>query len=249
MKVALVTGSAKRIGRAVALGLAQDGYTLAIHANTSIFEAKTLADEINAQGGKAAAFQADLSNPDTYIPLMDAITAQLGAVTCLVNSASLFEPDEAPELSPELFAKHMAINLQAPVFLAQEMAKRLNGQKGVVINFIDQRVWALTPKFGSYTLSKAALWTATQTLAQALAPHVRVAAIGPGPTLPNTRQGQEDFDKQARAVLLQAHTTLDDVLRAVRFILDTPSFTGQMIALDGGQHLAWQTPDVVGIKE
>ena len=248
-RTALVTGGAKRIGRALVEGLARDGWSVAIHANSSIDEARSLAQALGREGCRAIALQADLADRSTYGPLMQAAADQLGPVTCLINSASIFEPDEAPELNPAMWEAHMRINCEAPVFLAQEMAQRLEGAEGVVINFIDQRVWRLTPLFGSYTISKAALWTATRTLAQALAPHVRVAAIGPGPTLPNTRQGQADFDKQAGAVLLQRHTTLEDILGAVRFIIATPSFTGQMLALDGGQHLAWRTPDVDGIRE
>ena len=247
--VALVTGGAKRIGRAVAEALASDGWAVAIHANTSLDEARKLADEIKAKGGRASAFQADLSDNTRYLPLIAAVAKELGAITCLINSASLFENDEAPDLKPDLWAVHMAVNLEAPVFLAQEMFKRLDGREGVVINFIDQRVWRLTPKFGSYTLSKAALFSATQTLAQALAPKVRVAAIGPGPTLRNQRQSVEDFEKQARSVPLERATSLEDIVRGVRFIIETPSYTGQMLALDGGQHLSWQTPDVVGINE
>lgn len=247
--VALVTGGARRIGRAVVEALAADGLAVAIHANGSLAEAEALARELAERGGTAAAFQADLANRDSPAALMDAVSRRLGRVTCLVNSASLFEPDQAPELSHELWQAHMAVNLEAPVFLAQEMARGLNGAEGVVINFIDQRVWRLNPRFGSYTISKAALWTATRTLAQALAPQVRVAAIGPGPTLPNPRQSEEAFLAQARAVPLGRPVPLEDIVRGVRFIMASPSFTGQMLALDSGQHLAWRTPDVDGISE
>ena len=250
MKIALVTGGAKRIGKAVVEGLASDGYGVVIHANRAISEAEEMAEEICAKGGRALALQADLANPNTYARLIEVAGNELGPISVLINSASIFEADEAPNLSKDQFDAHMRVNLEAPVFLTQEMAKVLPGnQTGVVINFIDQRVWKLTPKFGSYTLSKAALWTATQTMAQALAPKIRVAAIGPGPTLANERQSQADFEKQAKAVLLQNYTTLEDIMSGVRFILNTPSFTGQMLALDGGQHLAWETPDVVGINE
>ncbi len=150
-------------------------------------------------------------------------------------------------LDADLYARHMAVNLTAPVFLARDLARRLPAEReGVVINMIDQRVWRLTPMFFSYTLAKSALWTATQTLAQGLAPRVRVAGIGPGPTLANVRQSPADFRAETVAVPLRRGPDLGEITAAVRFILESPSFTGQMLALDGGQHLAWETPDVVG---
>jgi NAD(P)-dependent dehydrogenase (short-subunit alcohol dehydrogenase family) len=167
-----------------------------------------------------------------------------------VNNASMFERDDVLSLDLDLYQRHMTVNLTAPVFLARDVAVRLpGGVDGTVINLIDQRVWRLTPLFFSYTLAKAALWTATQTLAQALAPRVRVVGIGPGPTLANTRQSAADFQKQASAVPLKRGPSMTEITGAVRFLLNTPSFTGQMLALDGGQHLAWETPDVVGIEE
>lgn len=248
--VAVVTGAARRIGRAIALDLAADGWAVALHCNRSREEAEDVAEEIRAGQGRAAVITADLADLSAAARVIPEAEAALGPVSLLVNNASLFERDEPTSLDPALFDRHMAVNLAAPCLLARDLAVRLPAEReGVVINMIDQRVWRLTPMFFSYTLAKSALWTATQTLAQALAPRVRVAGIGPGPTLANTRQRPEDFRKQTDAVLLRRGPALAEITNAVRFILETPSFTGQMLALDGGQHLAWETPDVVGVAE
>jgi len=176
--------------------------------------------------------------------------AALGPLTLLVNNASEFEPDSVGELTPERFDRHMAVNLRAPAFLAQDFAAQVSPDAdNLVVNIIDQRVWKLTPHFFSYTLAKSALLTATKTMAQALAPRVRVNAIGPGPTLTSPRQGDEDFRRQYEAVPLRRSSSPDEVADAILFLARAPSVTGQMIALDGGQHLAWETPDVVGIRE
>ncbi|WP_181703254.1 SDR family oxidoreductase [Chthonobacter albigriseus] len=248
--VAVVTGAARRIGRAIALDLAAEGYAVALHCNRSREEAEDVADEIRRGQGRVAVITADLADLDAVARIIPEAERRLGPVDVLVNNASAFERDEATSLEPNLWARHMNVNLAAPVFLARDLANRLPPTRdGVVINLIDQRVWRPNPMFFSYTLSKSALWSATQTLAQALAPRVRVAGIGPGPTLANVRQGPDDFRKQTDAVLLQRGPSLDEITAAVRFILESRSFTGQMLALDGGQHLAWETPDVVGIAE
>jgi NAD(P)-dependent dehydrogenase (short-subunit alcohol dehydrogenase family) len=248
--VALVTGAARRIGRAIALDLAEAGYAVAVHCNGSRAEAEDVAEEIRHGQGRAAVIQADLADLAAVARILPEAEAALGPVSVLVNNASLFERDEILSLDPDLYARHMAVNLTAPVFLARDLAARLPAERdGVVVNMIDQRVWRLTPMFFSYTLAKSALWTATQTLAQALAPRIRVAGIGPGPTLANVRQQPADFRRQTDAVLLRRGPALGEITGAVRFILESPSFTGQMLALDGGQHLAWETPDVVGVGE
>jgi NAD(P)-dependent dehydrogenase (short-subunit alcohol dehydrogenase family) len=244
--VALVTGAGRRIGAVIARDLAAAGHAVALHANRSAGAAEDLAAGIRAAGGRAAVVTADLADTDAVAALLPAVEAALGPVTLLVNNASMFESDQASTFDPALAERQMRVNLWSPCLLARELAARLpEGESGVVVNLVDQRVWRLTPMVFSYTLSKAALWTATQTLAQALAPRVRVAAIGPGPTLANVRQRPEDFAAQFSAVLLGRGPAPDEIAAAVRFILATPSFTGQMLALDGGQHLAWQTPDAL----
>lgn len=248
--IAVVTGAAHRIGRAIALDLSAEGWAVALHCHRSRAAAEALAEEIRQGQRRAAVVEADLADPAAVAGLLPAVETALGPASLLVNNASLFERDDVSTLDPDLYARHMAVNLTAPVFLARDLARRLPvGGEGVVINMIDQRVWRLTPLFFSYTLAKSALWTATQTLAQALAPRLRVAGIGPGPTLANVRQSAADFRRQSEAVPLRRGPDLDEIAGAVRFILDTPSFTGQMLALDGGQHLAWETPDVVGAGE
>lgn len=227
------------------MSLGEAGWRVGVHYNSSQSDAEKTVADIKAAGGDAAALQADLSDLKAVTSLIPQCAAALGAPTCLINNASLFERDLVDTLTPDQWQGHMDVNLRAPVFLAQSFAAQLKDeQQGVIINLLDQRVWKLTPDFLSYTLSKSALWTATRTLAQALAPNIRVNAIGPGPTLANERQTAEGFDKQQQATILKRGPELEEICSAVRFIIDAPSMTGQMIALDGGQHLAWQTPDI-----
>lgn len=248
--VALVTGGAKRIGRAIVEDLCANGFIVAIHGNNSSPEAQELAARITAQGGKAAAFDADLTDMDDTGRLIDNVSEKLGPVRLLVNNASLFENDSALDFGWEGWDDHFAIHLKAPVLLAKRMAEQLPlDAGGLVVNIIDQRVWRLTPRYFSYTLSKSALWTATRTMAQALAPRIRVNAIGPGPTLRNARQDEDDFRQQVDALLLQRSPGLSEFGATVRYLWQARSVTGQMIALDGGQHLAWQTPDIAGVVE
>lgn len=249
-KTALVTGAARRIGRQLALGLAEDGFHLALHCNRSRSEAEALRHEINASGGRAVIVEADLADPQAADRLIPAAVAELGPLDLLVNNASLFEPDEAADLNRDSFDRHMAVNLTTPLFLTQAMAKALPvSVEGLVVNLIDQRVLKLTPQFFSYTLSKSALWTATRTLAQALAPRIRVNAIAPGPTLKGSRQDDSDFSRQQQATVLHRGPDLADFSDALRFLISTRSVTGQMILLDGGQHLIWQTADNTGLTE
>ncbi len=250
MPAALVTGGAQRIGRRIVERLASEGYAVAIHCNHSVREAARVADSINAKGGVAAVVQADLSDHAAVEQIFPAAVAALGPISLLVNNASEFLPDEADDLTKERWDRHFAINLRAPAFLTRDLARQLpEGAEGCVINIIDQRVWKLTPQFFSYTLTKSALHTATKTMAQALAPRIRVNAIGPGPTLMGARQEEEDFAKQNAAVLLGRGPSPDEIADAVIFLARAKSITGQMIAVDGGQHLAWETPDVAGLKE
>ena len=246
----LVTGGARRIGREIASDLARAGWRVVIHHNSSQDDAHSLEKSLRDAGGEAVALQCDLSDWQQAASLIKASVDAIGPLTCLINNASLFEQDEIESLDEALWQSHIAINLRAPVQLAQAFAAALPAElEGNIINIIDQRVWRLTPKFFSYTISKAALWTATQTLAQGLAPRIRVNAIGPGPTMPSPRQSADKFDDQQRSVPLQRGPEVDEIIQAVRFILDAHSMTGQMIALDGGQHLAWKTPDIVGSDE
>ena len=248
--IALVTGGARRIGRAIVEDLAKNGFAVAIHCRSSVDVAEALADDVRKQGGRAAVVTADLADLDAARALPAKAAAALGPLTLLVNNASIFEADGIGSLEPDRFQRQMAVNLAAPVFLADAFAAQLPADRdGLVVNMIDQRAWKTTPHFVSYQLSKSGLLTATRTLAQALAPRIRVNAIGPGPTLPSPRQDPAEFRKQAEAVLLRHGPDLCEFGRTIRYLYETRSITGQMIALDGGQHLAWETPDVVGINE
>ncbi|PRD45922.1 short chain dehydrogenase [Phyllobacterium phragmitis] len=248
--VALVTGGAKRIGKAIVEDLAAHGFAVAIHCNGSVSEGEKLAAAIKADGGRAAVVQADLCDTDAVRGLIGQVQAKLGPVRLLVNNASVFLDDRVGTLADDKWEKHFALHLKAPVFLAESMADALpEGEDGLIVNLIDQRVWKTNPLFFSYTLSKSALWSATRTLAQALAPRIRVNAIGPGPTLPSERQDHRDFQRQIDATLLKKAPALSEFGLTIRYLWEMKSVTGQMLALDGGQHLAWQTPDILGISE
>ncbi|WP_426123233.1 SDR family oxidoreductase [Pararhizobium sp. PWRC1-1] len=250
LKTALVTGGARRIGKAIVEDLAAHGFAVAIHANTSLTEAEALAAEIRSRGGKAAAVVADLADTASVRTVMEKAVSALGPLGLLVNNASLFKKDSLDEFDETIWDRHFALHVKAPSLLVRDFATQLPGENsGLVVNIIDQRVWAPNPRFYSYMLSKSALLTATKTMAQALAPAIRVNGIGPGPTLPNERQNKDDFDTQVEALILKRGPQLDEFGRAIRFLFDTPSITGQMIALDGGQHLAWETPDILEIVE
>lgn len=241
---ALVTGAARRIGRAIALSLARQGWQVAIHHHSSAKDAGAVVDEIRAGGGQAAAIACDLASAQDVELLVPRCAALLGAPTCLVNNASEFLLDSAETMTVASWDRHMDVNLRAPVLLARALAAGLpEDAEGNVVNIIDQRVWKLTPEFFSYTISKAGLWTATRTLAQALAPRVRVNAVGPGPGLRSVHQSEADFAAECGSTLLQRGTSPAEVAAAVGFILSAPAMTGQMIALDGGQHLTWCSDD------
>ena len=245
-KRALVTGGGKRLGHAMALALGHEGWQVAVHYHSSAKAADDTVADIEAGGGRAVSVQADLSQEASLARLIRAASDGLGGgLTLLVNSASTFEDDSARDHTRQSWDHHMDANLRAPVGLAQAFAAQVpDGGKGLVVNLIDQRVWKLNPQFFTYTLSKAALWTATKTMAQAFAPRVRVAAIGPGPTLPSVHQSKEEFAAEARATLTQEGSNPEEIVRALIYLTEADSVTGQMIAADGGQHLMWQTPDV-----
>lgn len=239
---ALVTGAALRLGRAIAVDLAKRGWRIGVHHHTSRAEAQALVEAIERLGSKAITLPADLTREDQLRGLVKSCADALGPPTCLINNAARFEWDSPDTLDWAGWQAELDVNLRAPIFLTQAFARTLpKDASGCVINMIDQRVWRLTPEFFSYTIAKSALWTATQTLAQALAPRIRVNALGPGPVLPNRQQSEADFERECRSTLLRRGATVDEVCGAVRFLLETPSVTGQMIALDGGQHLLWGT--------
>jgi len=249
-RTALVTGGAKRIGKAIVEDLAAHGFAVAIHCNGSHQDAESLAEKIRKSGGRAAVVEADLTDPAATGGLIAEAAKALGPIGLLVNNASIFQDDSVETFDPAVAARHFAIHVNAPAILARRFAEALPaGEEGLIVNIIDQRVWRLTPRYFSYTLSKSALWTATRTMAQALAPYIRVNAIGPGPTLANTLQDGEDFGAQVDGLILKHGPALSEFGAAIRYLSEARSVTGQMIALDGGQHLAWQTPDVTGMVE
>lgn len=249
-RTVLVTGAARRIGAAICSDLAANGFAVAIHANEAIAEAESLAARLRQDGAKAISIQADLLNPAESKNLVSRVAAELGPLGLLVNNASIFREDSAEKFDAEAFEQHFAIHVKAPSILSAAFLAQLpDNTSGLIVNIIDQRVWALTPRFYSYTLSKSALWTATQTLAQAYGPRVRVNAIGPGPSFKSPRQTDEDFQTQLSALILKQGPAPEEFGQTIRFLFNTPSITGQMVALDGGQHLAWQTPDVAEINE
>ena len=259
MKRALVTGAGKRLGRAMALYLAGRGYDVAVHYATSHAEAEAVVDEIEGLGQSAVAIQADLLDLDAIEGLFPAAVEALGGpITCLVNNASIFEYDTIQSATRDSWDRHMNSNLRAPFMLSQAMAAQqldidrdAAGDRvasGLIVNMLDQRVRKLTPEFMTYTLAKMGLWALTQTMAQALAPQVRVNAIGPGPTLKGARQSQDHFDTQRAATLLKRGANPDEISAALGYFLDAKSVTGQLLCVDGGQHLGWQTPDVLGVE-
>ena len=243
LRTALVTGGAKRLGATFVRALAADGFAVAIHYRESATQAAALAAEITAAGGRAVALQADLAVEASVVELAAAAQAALGPIGVLVNNASVFERDEFASTTRASWDAHVEANLRAPFVLSQALVRGLPpGAEGAIVNLIDQRVWNLTPHFTSYTLAKAGLWTLTQTMAMALAPRIRVNAIGPGPTLASARQDPAQFAQQVASVPLKRGPGLDEVAATLRFILSARSMTGQMIALDGGQHLNWGVP-------
>ncbi|HKD23618.1 MAG TPA: SDR family oxidoreductase [Rhizomicrobium sp.] len=248
-RTVLVTGAAKRLGRAIALDLAAAGWNVAVHYNNSDKDAEETADGVLKHGVRAALLKADVAREEETRALIARATAALGPVTALVNSASLFENDDWDTATRASWDKHIEVNLRAPFVLAQEFAKALPAEMhGAVVNVIDQRVLKPTPQFITYSLSKAGLYWLNTTLAQALAPRIRVNAVGPGPTIINARQSEADFRRQREATLLKTGAEPADICEAVRYLLTAKAVTGQMIAVDGGQHLIWQTADVSGVE-
>lgn len=257
---ALVTGAARRLGRAIALDLARAGWRVAIHYHGSSDAAEATAQEARSLGAaRCAILQADLTVEDQTRTVVARASQALDApLTLLVNNASIFEDDDLRTSTRASWDRHIESNLRAPYALTQDFAQQcpptleVGGEphaSGLVINMIDQRVWKLTPGFSTYTIAKMGLWALTRTAAQGLAPQIRVNGIGPGPTLVNERQSDAHFAKQRRGTVLQRGVDPDDICAAVRYLISARGVTGQMIAVDGGQHLAWLTPDIAGIVE
>ena len=257
MSAALVTGAARRLGRAMALYLAGRGYDVAIHYDRSADEAEATAQAARQMGVRAAIFQADLLRDDATEALIPAAAEALGPLSVLVNNASIFEYDTLASATRESWDRHIGSNLRAPFLLTKAFAaqaapaEQANGEAlatGLVVNMVDQRVLKPTPEFMTYSLAKAGLWALTRTSAQALAPAIRVNAIGPGPTMRGARQTQDHFDRQRAATILRRGADADDVTAALGYLLDAKAVTGQLICVDGGQHLGWQTPDIQGVE-
>jgi NAD(P)-dependent dehydrogenase (short-subunit alcohol dehydrogenase family) len=236
---ALITGGARRIGRALVIAAADAGYDVAIHVRTVDDQADAAAADVRARGRKATILACDLRKEAATVALVGEAESELGPVTLLVNSASVFEEDAFADFNRASWDAHLETNLRAPLVLAQVFARRLPAaRQGLIVNLLDQRVLAPGPDFFSYSLSKSALWDATRMLAQALAPRIRVNGIGPGPTLPSIHQDQAAFDAEAAATLTGRAVAPVEIGQALRYLIDAPSVTGQMIAVDAGQHLA-----------
>ena len=244
--IAVVTGAGVRIGADIARRLGQAGFGVALLARGSLEGARALATAIAEAGGEARAYRADLEDPLGAAKVLAQVGDEMGPAELLVNSAAMFDSDKAGELDLTRWRRQFAVNLEAPVFLAQAFAAALPGaREGSIVNIIDQRVLRLTPQHFSYTLTKAALWTATQTLAQALAPRIRVNAVGPGPTYPSIKDGEAGFVHETAGTPLGRAVAGDEIAEAVLYLARARNVTGQLICVDAGQHMAWRTPDIV----
>lgn len=254
---ALVTGAGRRLGREIAVALAEDGHDIVVHYVGSEEEAEKTAEAVRACGVKAAKVRADLLERDQVEGLIPAAIEAIGApLSILVNNASIFEYDTLQTATTTSWDRHIASNLEAPFFLTQAFAAQIKGgakdsegapvASACVINMIDQRVRKLTPEFATYTIAKMGLWAFTKTAAQGLAPDIRVNGIGPGPTMRGTRQSEKHFAAQQENTLLERGSNIDDIISALRFIMCSHGLTGQLLCMDGGQHLAWKTPDILG---
>lgn len=249
IKTVLVTGGAKRLGRAIALHMGAHGWSVAVHYNSSQGDAEETVAALHEKGVHAVALNADLSMEDDTQRLILRAAEAVGPLTALVNNASVFEDDSLATMTRESWDKHIETNLRAPLVLAQNFAEQLPaGFEGAIVNLLDQRLLKPTPQFLSYGVSKAGLHWLTVTLAQGLGPRIRVNAVAPGPTLRNARQSETNFKKQQAATILGHGATPEDVAAATLYLLEARAVTGQMIAVDGGQHLVWRTADVTGVE-
>jgi NAD(P)-dependent dehydrogenase (short-subunit alcohol dehydrogenase family) len=248
-KAVLITGAAKRLGRAIALDLADHGWSVALHYNGSVAEAEETVAALHKRGVHAAALNADLSMEDDSQRLVDRAHEAVGPLTALVNNASVFEKDTIHTMTRASWDKHMEVNLRAPLVLSQLFSEQLpKDAEGAIVNITDQRLFKPTPQFLSYGVSKAGLHWLTTTLAQALAPHIRVNAVAPGPTLRNPRQSEAQFNRQVTSTILGRGATPADIAAATRYLIEAHSITGETIVVDGGQHLIWRTADVTGVE-
>lgn len=237
---ALVTGASDRIGAAIAMALGRHGHAVIVHYRSDAQGAEAIRERICQEGGRASVLKADLADRAERAHLIARAGEPFGPLGVLVNNASAFDPDSARDVTEALWDRHFAVHAEAPVFLARDFAAQLPADiVGNIVNLVDERVLHLSPAYFSYTLSKSVLWAATRTLAQSLAPSIRVNAIGPGPVLPHTRQSQAEFDRSVEALPLKRHAGPEAIAEGVMMLLKTPSMTGQMLALDGGEHLEY----------
>ena len=244
VKNALITGAAKRLGRAIALDLARHGWNVAIHYNTSDREARVTVEDAHTAGAKAVSVKANLAREEEAAELVSRAARELGPMTALINSASVFENDQWYSADTASWDKHLNVNLRAPLVLARDFAKQLpRDQKGAIVNLLDQRLFKPVPNFLSYGVSRAGLHWLTTTLAQALAPRIRVNAVAPGPTLRGARQSAAQFERERRSTILGHGSDPQDICDTVRYLLDARAVTGQTIVVDGGQHLIWNLAD------
>ena len=242
----IITGGATRMGAAIARHLSGANKEILIHYNKSRLKAEKLKKELSKKGTKVYIVKGDLSKETDIKKIIIFAKSKLKFFDCLVNNASLFENDKLENFSLDSWSKHLRTNLRAPALLTKEFAKNVKGKNNNIINIIDQRVFKLTPYFFSYTLSKTGLYTLTKTSAMSLAPNIRVNAIAPGPTIKNQRQSEKHFKKQYLATPLKRQVDVEQICNAVDFFIKNISITGQVLAIDSGQNLNWQTPDVMG---
>ena len=245
----IITGGATRIGAAIAEKLSGQGKEIVIHFNKSKSNAEKLKKELSKNGTKIYLVKADLGKEEDINKIIKFAKSKLKYFDCLINNASLFENDKLENFTTDSWGKHLRINLRAPALLSKAFAKNIKGKNNNIINIIDQRVFKLTPYFFSYTISKTGLYTLTKTSAMSLAPNIRVNGIAPGPTLKNKRQSEKHFKKQYMATLLKRQVDVEQICNAVDFFIKNRSITGQVISIDSGQSLNWQTPDIMGGKE
>jgi len=245
----IITGGATRIGAAIAKKLSGPKVEIVIHYNKSKSKAEKLKKELSRNFTKVYLVKGDLSKETNLKKIVKFCKKKLKYFDCLINNASLFENDKLENFTTDSWGKHLRTNLRAPALLSKEFAKNIRGKNNNIINIIDQRVFKLTPFFFSYTISKTGLYTLTKTSAISLAPNIRVNGIAPGPTLKNKRQSEKHFKKQYLATPLKRQVNVSEICNAVDFFIKNRSITGQVLAVDSGQNLNWQTPDIIGTKE